>query len=452
MKSIYTFVGLVALYANTAAAASFGPCMDPVTDATLAASSCARVKVPLDHAGQVEGELELAIRKFAVEDQASRRGQIWLIAGGPGEPGAAFYPFIDVFRAAFPDYDLLIPDHRGTGESSRLCPEQEALDSEDGYALAGSEWGPCIGYLFANPARTQAFSITNAAQDLAALIKRYREPGEVKLYGVSYGTQLALRLLQVAQPELDALILDGLVPPESAAQWDLSYRTAIVDAVGRQLLDQESTLRLNTLLANESKPWKEVLGRTDLRQFLGALLNYPDLRAHIPAMIDELTRAETTLLQQTATALTKSHEELTPYPQSANSLPLVMLISASENNSRPDLSAEIVAKEAKDALFISPLPGLLTNSAAPLYQRDQYFGQVPEQLPRTLIIHGTLDPNTHYEGALAHAELLKPAGEVQFSTVRHGAHFLAMAAPECFIQVASAFVGDAEVPEHCDAL
>ncbi|MEN3159662.1 alpha/beta fold hydrolase [Alkalimonas sp. NCh-2] len=451
MKTIFTFFGLAVLYANAVAAASFGPCLDTVTDATLAASSCARVSVPLDYAGQVEGELELAIRKFAVEDPTSRRGQIWLIAGGPGEPGAAFYPFIDVFRAAFPGYDLLIPDHRGTGESSRLCPVQEALESEDGYALAGSEWGPCIGYLFANPARTQAFSITNAAQDLAALITLYREPGEVKLYGVSYGTQLVLRLLQVAQPELDALILDGLVPPESAAQWDLSYRTSMVDAVGRQLLDNESTLRLKTLLANETKPWQEVLGRTDLRQFLGALLNYPDLRAGIPAIINELTRADTTLLQQTATALTQSHEELTPYPQSANSLPLVMLISASENNSRPDLSTEIVAKEAKDALFISPLPGLLTNSVAPLYQRDKYFGQVPKQLPRTLIIHGTLDPNTHYEGALAHAKLLKPAGAVQFSTVTHGAYFLAMVAPECFVQITSAFVRNAEVPTHCDS-
>ncbi|WP_204128435.1 hypothetical protein, partial [Pseudomonas ogarae] len=51
-------------------------------------------------------------------------------------------------------------------------------------------------------------------------------------------------------------------------------------------------------------------------------------------------------------------------------LPLVMLIAASENNTRPELSLATVNEEAKHALFVSPIPGLLVNGSVPRYPRD----------------------------------------------------------------------------------
>lgn len=85
-------------------------------------------------------------------------------------------------------------------------------------------------------------------------------------------------------------------------------------------------------------------------------------------------------------------------------------MNASENNGRRDLTADVVEAEARDALFTSPLPGLLVGPSAPLYDRDAYFGRTPVALPRTLVIHGTLDLNTPYEGAVDHAsELARPA-------------------------------------------
>ena len=65
------------------------------------------------------------------------------------------------------------------------------------------------------------------------------------------------------------------------------------------------------------------------------------------------------------------------------------------------------------------------------------------------MIHGTLDPNTPYAGAQAHARILSERGELTFSTVHDGAHLLAFVAPTCFVEVASAFVEDARVPESC---
>ena len=434
------------------AAQSFRSCEDAGNAPELASSLCASPKTPLDHEVNDSAEIDLFVRKFPAPDPQRRRGEIWLVAGGPGEAGASFYPVLSTLRRAFPDYDLIMPDHRGTGYSTKLCPEQEAPDSQDGILLAGEEWGPCIGFMHANAARSRAFTITNASRDLAGLITRYRQPGSVYVYGVSCGTQLVLRMMQTAPVELDGIILDGLVPAEANASLDLSHRTKVVDAVGRAMLTPAQQDRYRDLLLQTEPAWlKDVPGR-DLRGFMGRLLNFPALRERMPAIIDGLSQGDTAPLSQTVEALRTELTSLSAFPQSPPSLPLVMLISGSEDNERQDLTRAIVAQEEQGSLFTSPLPGLLVDTPAPLYSRDTFYGHVPQNLPRTLVVHGTLDPNTPYHGARAHAAALSAAGaDITFSTVENGAHFLPLVAPGCFIQAASAFVSDQTPPAHCEA-
>lgn len=429
---------------------SFTACADAAAHTPLAGSECLLAQVPLRHESPDAGTINLFVRRLPTPDQTKRRGEVWLIAGGPGEAGASLYPMISTYRRAFPGYDLIIPDHRGTGRSTRLCPVQEAPQSANGVGLAGAEWGPCIGALYADSQRTKAFTITEAAQDLALLIRQQRRKGKVLLYGVSYGTQLALRTLQVAPVPLDGLVLDGLVPPETAAQWDLSHRTTVVDAVGRALLDDAHTATYRGVLdRSDSAAWRTQIPGKDLRRFLGMLLNFPTLRDRTPAIIDGLARADATLLTASIADLQTALAAMGQGGENQPALPLVMLIAASENNARPTLTHETVAAEAKDALFVSPIPGLLVDAGLPTYPRDAWFGRSPTTLPRTLIIHGTLDPNTAYAGAQAHAALLKAAGPVTFSTVERGAHLLAFAAPACFASAVADFVADRKVAGRC---
>lgn len=437
------------------AAPTSAPCADIAQFPELAGSLCLTQSLPLRHEAPDLDTIDVAVRRFPAADPARRRGEIWLVAGGPGEPGAALLPFLPTFRRAFSQYDLVIPDHRGTGGSTRLCPTEESADSADGYALAPNEWGPCIGAMYADPARTAAFSTTQAAQDLSALIARYHGDGEVLVYGVSYGTQLVLRMLQITPAPvdgrpLDGMILDGLVPPESAPQWDLGHRTAVVDTVGRAVLGEAGSARYAHLLATADPTlWQAVVPGGDLRGFLGRLLNFPELRARIPAIIDGLSAGDTAPLQAAVAELQTTLAPLTRHPQSPPSLPLVMLISASENNGRRDLSRADVEAEARDALFTSAIPGFLVEAPVPLYPRDAWFGHTPATLPRTLVIHGTLDPNTPYAGAQAHAALLADAGPLRFVTVEGGAHLLPLVAPDCFVAAANAFVRDQPVPASC---
>lgn len=439
------------LLSTAAMAQEFAPCSDADAFPALAGSLCATAEVPLQPgvSASPDETLSLFVRKFPAANARKRRGQVWLVAGGPGESGASLYPVLPTLRQAFAGYDLIFPDHRGTGYSSKLCPDQEAPGSAGGIALAGEEWGPCIGALHGNVARTHSFTITNAAHDLAALIRRYRSRGKVQLYGVSYGTQLVLRMMQVAPVRLDGIILDGLVPPETASEWDLSRRTAVVDAVGRQLLNADQTQQYRELLAQQQPGWLASVPGGDLRRLMGSMLTFPEVRDRIPQMIEALANNDSAPLISAISDVRALSAQLSVYPQSPPSLPLVMLISGSENNARPDLTADIVAAESGDSLFTSSLPGLLVGSPAPLYQRDEFYGTVPQKLPRTLVVHGTLDPNTPYEGALAHTKLLAPAGDVHFVTVDRGAHFLALVAPKCFAGTVSAFVSRGELRRDC---
>lgn len=201
----------------------------------MADSLCALTPAPLSYDAADAGQVELSVRQFPAEGRRQR--QVWLVAGRPGESGAGFDALIDRLRSAFPGYHLMVPDHRGTGASSRVCAEDGSEASPDGRALAGPEWGSCFGLLESRAVWPQAFTISNAARDLNRLMARHDGGGKTFLYGVSYGTQLVLRTMVVAPPaRLDGIILDSLVPPEGDAEWDLSHRSQVVDAVGRQML------------------------------------------------------------------------------------------------------------------------------------------------------------------------------------------------------------------------
>ena len=120
----------------SAASERFAQCPDAGTHHSLRGTQCADIEVPLDHSAPDDGTIRLFVRKFPA--QAPRKGQFWLVAGGPGESGASFYPFIETLRDAAPGFDLIVPDHRGTGFSTRLCPVEESAESEGGRALAAA--------------------------------------------------------------------------------------------------------------------------------------------------------------------------------------------------------------------------------------------------------------------------------------------------------------------------
>lgn len=442
------FMGLLflALIASPALAQTASPanafiaCADAAREPGLAGSLCATVSAPLDRRHPALGDVALFVRKIPAAGRS--KGQLWLVAGGPGESGASFYPFLATLRAAAPGYDLLIPDHRGTGYSTRLCPAEEAVKSDGGTALAGAEWGTCFAALNADAERTRAFTISNAAFDLQTLIDRLSTSGRIYLYGVSYGTQLVVRTLAIAPPRrLDGVILDSLVPPDATKLWDLSHRSAVVDTVGRQVLaacdrDEKCRVRFGgsaerALHSIIDDPKTTALLGENPKYFFGALLDFPELRAQIPDIMAAILRGDKARIDRITAREEEIGRRFNAYPQSPSSIPLVSLISRSENDARPGLTAAKLASETAAYLFASPLPEQLLRAGLPVYLHDADFGATPKYLPPTLVVQGDLDPKTPYEGARAHIAQLSKAGPVTLLTISGGPHFALFTAPEC---------------------
>ena len=445
----------------------FTPCSDTAAPGSL----CSGLNVPghYDAQGRAVGDadaMHVFVRKFAADVPAGKpaKGTLWLVAGGPGESGASFYSLLPTLRRSFPGFEFLIPDHRGTGHSSRLCKVEESEQSPGGRALAGAEWGSCFKGINLMPEYAAQFSITTAARDLKALIegersKRKRPP--VYVYSVSYGTQLVLRTLQLGPLPVQGVILDSLVPPQTDARWDLSQRSHVVNQVGMQVLARcDADAACHAALGEPAEAlYRRVLDKTqadpallakipgkNLKNFLGSMLDVPAARARIPSLLRDLDQGKDGELASVRATLTQAAASLGSYPQSPLSIPLVSIISNSENNLqpslRPDWTAADLDREEADLLLTSPLPRILLGGGLPTYPRDAYFGALPAKVPPTLVLQGTLDPKTPYAGAQAQVQALtqRKAGKVALATVHNAPHFILWTAPACFEQATTRFM------------
>lgn len=172
---------------------------------------CSTLDVPLDRSGQVPGTISLAVQYLPAD--GVQRGVMFLIAGGPGQGSAhvfglgtpataAFYRFL------FPGYGLVAYDDRGTGDSGLLdCPTLQTANTADSERAAATACANVIG-----PQRV-FYSTADHAEDLES-VRQALGVDKVGLWGVSYGTKLAMAYALAHPDHVDRLLLDSVVPPE----------------------------------------------------------------------------------------------------------------------------------------------------------------------------------------------------------------------------------------------
>jgi pimeloyl-ACP methyl ester carboxylesterase len=193
---------------------SWGACPADTGYTVEPGSECATIDMPLDH-DQPEGE---TIPLFVARRLSGKLNapQLWLIDGGPGSSGEdLFWGVADQFSQALPDVDLYVPAHRGTGRSAGLVCSGEAHGTPRDVELSPEEWKACSDEVTAKWGKKLAFfSTTGAARDLGELIPRLRAPDQkVFLYGLSYGTALVWRYLQLFPDQVTGVIQDSVVSP-----------------------------------------------------------------------------------------------------------------------------------------------------------------------------------------------------------------------------------------------
>jgi pimeloyl-ACP methyl ester carboxylesterase len=197
-------------------AGSPGPSFTPCSDNQ--GFTCTTVGVPLDPSGQTPGTLALKVERQqagagtgAVGGGASSEA-VLALAGGPGQAALPLAGFLaKALSPALSTRDLIVFDQRGTGQSAPLsCP---ALDSPGGAAGIGS-----VGRLFERcavqlgPAR--AFYTTAASVADIEAVRQALGYEKLVLYGVSYGTKVALEYAAAHPQHVSALLLDSVEPPQ----------------------------------------------------------------------------------------------------------------------------------------------------------------------------------------------------------------------------------------------
>ena len=172
---------------------------------------CSEVVVPLDRTGVVPGTIPIHVERLPA--LGVPKGVIFMIAGGPGQGSARAFGLTspdsaDFYRFLFPGYTIVAYDDRGTGASGLLrCPSLES-------ALTSASEQAAVSSCAASLGATQAFYGTlDHAEDLEA-VRASIGAEKVGLWGVSYGTKLALAYAIVHPDRVDRLLLDSVLPTD----------------------------------------------------------------------------------------------------------------------------------------------------------------------------------------------------------------------------------------------
>jgi pimeloyl-ACP methyl ester carboxylesterase len=199
------------------AAIPYAPC-EP------AGFQCGQLAVPLDRTGAVPGTVTLSAKRVVASSNPTASAVVAL-AGGPGQAAIpASTEFASILGPALATRDLLVFDQRGTGSSGRLtCPafERGIVSIATAAQACANQLGPARGF----------YRTSDSVDDIEALRV---ESGYQKLvlFGVSYGTKVALDYAAKYPANVEALVLDSVVTPEGSDVLNVSTFKAMPRALG----------------------------------------------------------------------------------------------------------------------------------------------------------------------------------------------------------------------------
>src|SRR5918997_1929379 len=184
---------------------------------------CAQLNVPLDHSGATPGSIGLRVARVSFSRKRDRH--LMYLSGGPG--GAGVVEMIDVLLEVprlMREFTVLGFDQRGTGRSGLLrCPEMER-DPRLRSTSAGEACARRIG------PRRAFYTTPDTVQDMEAL-RVAAGADKLTLFGISYGTELALAYARAYPHRVERLILDSTVDPDESDPFGLAGFRAMIPSL-----------------------------------------------------------------------------------------------------------------------------------------------------------------------------------------------------------------------------
>lgn len=191
---------------------------------------CGTLSVPAHHADPNSRTLKLAVAIIKSTAEAPAPDPLVMLQGGPGGSTIDTYaplfllnllPEANTIRA---QRDIVLFDQRGTlySQPALLCREdfelvdrtiEQRLSREESGRLQAEAALACRDRLARDGVDLAAYNSLENAADIDSL-RRALGYDTINLYGVSYGTLLALHAMRAYPDRLRSVILDGVVPPQ----------------------------------------------------------------------------------------------------------------------------------------------------------------------------------------------------------------------------------------------
>ncbi len=301
--------------------------------------TCGYLVVQEDRANPQSKTIKLAVGIFKPVKTPAQPDPVIFLQGGPGGGGLQdFAPFMDKdLRGQFaPNRDLILIDQRGTGYSqpSLACPEEFKLEEdtanqnltrEQAVQMEVQVMQQCYNRLKQSGVNLDAYTTVNNAHDISDLIKTlgYKE---ANVYGVSYGTRLALTIMHDFPQGVRSVILDSTVPTQlnlfttlatqftrafdvlfngCANQLTCNLRYPNLKQTFYQLVDQLNArpITFKSKDLNNDKTYTVLLNGDSLVNWLFSALYATQIISLLPKAIYDLKSGDSTIVAQTYATL-----------------------------------------------------------------------------------------------------------------------------------------------------
>ena len=200
-------------------AGEFGPCprdSETPLPGLVASSRCALFRTPENPDAPDGRQLELQVMVVPAIRPLPEPDPFVILVGGPGQAATVdALQVVPAFERIRRDRDILLVDQRGTGKLSPFDCDFE--EEEDGLQQASELLlerqtrllQDCLDSIDADP---RYYTTDLAVRDLDA-IRAWLGYRALNLWGVSYGTRVALMYLKYFPESTRTVVIDGVAPP-----------------------------------------------------------------------------------------------------------------------------------------------------------------------------------------------------------------------------------------------
>tara|TARA_R110000744_G_scaffold77899_4_gene153640 strand:+ start:19447 stop:20934 length:1488 start_codon:yes stop_codon:yes gene_type:complete len=406
------------------------------------------VSVPENRADPASRMIEVSYIRFPATGENPGSPIVYL-SGGPGGSGSgtARGPRFPLFQEMRRHGDVIAFDQRGTGGSTELprcvssqsVAETERISDAEYAAAYRRAVEECGVFWREQGVDVRGYTTRESVQDLAAL-RAHFGAGQISLWGISYGSHLALAALTDIPEQLDRVILasaEGLdqtvkMPAETDRYFARLQAAIDTQPAARALYPDIAGLMRRVHARFEAEPMLVqvpqedgetlpfLLQRRHLQEVSSGLISDPQYAALLLMLYTELEAGQSDLAVMLLQRFWSMGE-----PVTLSAMPTAMDLASGIDDER---LAEF-ERQAETGLIGGylnfPMPQI--RGAWDGFDLGAEFRQPPQGDTPVLLLTGTLDGRTYPD---AQAASVSGLSQVERIIVRNAGHNLFMTTPE----------------------